>query len=191
MIAEFEVSRTQGRCAVSGRTFGPGEVFYTALYETAAGFERRDYAAEHWSAAPAGAFCTYRTRVAERPAKRRLDLNDEALLIFFERLAEETDPIKVSFRFVLALILMRKRVLRYEQTLRDSEEERWLLRVVKTGRLVPVRNPRMTETEVAAVTEQLKSVLADFDEGDVAADSSLPADAAAPPGAERSHSVPA
>ncbi len=164
MTTEYEVGRPVGRCVVSGRALLPGEMFYSALFETATGFERRDYAAECWSGPPDGAFCTFRTRIAERPRRRRTLVGDDVLVNFFLRLADDDSPARWNFRFVLTLILMRKRIVKYEQTLREADMETWQVRLVRDNSLHTVKNPRLTDEQAAAVTEELKAILAGSDE---------------------------
>lgn len=160
MNTEFEVVRPVGRCAISGREIRPGETFHTALFETAQGFERRDYAAECWSAPPEGAFCVFKTRIAEKPARRRTFIDDESLIHFFTRLGDETEPLKLNFRYVLALIMMRKRLLRYERSLRDGDAEYWQVRLSRDGSLHQVRNPVLDEQQITQLTSELGLILA-------------------------------
>lgn len=159
-MSEYTVSKPAGRCAVSGRELRPGEMFFSALFETPEGFERRDYAPEGWSGPPEGAFCTFRTRIAEKPARRNLLIDDDLLLQFFTRLGEPDDALKRSFRFVLTLILMRKRLVKYERTIRDGLDERWQVRCVRDNSVHRVLNPRLDEAQVAAVTAELGTILA-------------------------------
>lgn len=165
MTTEYEVSRPAGRCAVSGREIRAGEMFHSALFEKGDGFERRDYAAECWNGVPEGAVCAFQTRIAERPAPKRTFVDDDVLVNFFLRLAEDANDNRRNFRFVLALILMRKRLVKYEQTLRDEAGcEIWQVRLTRDNSLHTVMNPRLTDAQAAEVTESLKVILAGTDE---------------------------
>ena len=53
--------------------------------------------------------------------KKKVFVDDEVLCTLFERLAETTEPSKVNFRFVLGLILMRKRLVIYESHAMNRE----------------------------------------------------------------------
>ena len=65
----------------------------------------------------------------------------------------------MQFRFVLALILMRKRLLRYEQTLQEDGREYWQMRLLRDQTLHRVQNPQLTDEQVAGVSAQLGSIL--------------------------------
>jgi hypothetical protein len=82
------------------------------------------------------------------------------LMAFFDRLAQETEQEKVNFRFVLALILMRKRRLKYDSSRTDSGNEVWRLRVVGgDGEFVDVINPHLDEGQVDELSSQVGQIL--------------------------------
>ena len=123
-MADFEVARSQGVCTVTGHTFGEGEAFYAVLFEKPDGFVRQDYSVEAWTDPPEDAFCFWKSQVPQKGQKKKsVIVDNEVLIDFFERLTGEPEPVKVQFRFVLALMLMRKRLLRYEGT-KDVDGDR-------------------------------------------------------------------
>ena len=98
--------------------------------------------------------------VAEEEKKNKnIFVDDDMLMTFFERLAEETDPEKVSFRFVLMLVLMRKRILKYKSSTVEDGTEKWLLRVTGQDREVQVADPKLTEEKIDQLTAQIGTIL--------------------------------
>jgi hypothetical protein len=81
------------------------------------------------------------------------------LMAFFERLAEETAEEKVNFRFVLTLILMRKRKLKYDSGETVEGVETWRLRVTGQDRYVEVVNPQLTEDKIEQLSSQMGEIL--------------------------------
>jgi hypothetical protein len=81
------------------------------------------------------------------------------LMVFFERLAEETEEEKVNFRFVLTLILMRKRKLKYDSAEIKDGKEIWELKVTAQSRSVKVVNPNLTEDRIAELSTQMGQIL--------------------------------
>ena len=159
-MIEFEISRPVGRCSVSGKQFAEGEPFHSALFETPQGFERRDFSEECWQGPPEGALCCFQTRLPKREEKRRTFVDDEALLAFFIRLADCEEEAKQRFRFVLSLILLRKRLLKYERTIREGEREFWEMRLVRDKSLHKVFNPVLADAEIQQLTGELGAILA-------------------------------
>lgn len=165
-MAEFEITRPGGQCSVSGRALAEGEVFHTVLFETPGGFERRDIAEESWDGPPEGAFCHFKTRLPEKTRPRKVFVDNDVLVGFFERLDRTDDPSKLRLRFVLALMLMRKRLLKYETTNRDGGKEIWRMRLTRDKSLHQVLNPDLGEDQIQALTGELSVLLASHVEQD-------------------------
>ncbi|MFQ6048784.1 MAG: hypothetical protein ACE5K7_05420 [Phycisphaerae bacterium] len=158
-MQKWDIASQTGRCSVSGRELAEGEPFYTVLFDRGDHFERADYSLQCWQGPPAGAYCFWKSRVPQRRKKRRLLVDDEVLIEFFSRLAGDGEPAKQQFRFVLALILMRKRLLKYEQTIRRGQDEIWQMRLKGQDRPQYVVNPQLDEDQIARLSQQLGAVL--------------------------------
>jgi len=89
-----------------------------------------------------------------------LFVDDQMLLAFFERLAQETDQEKISFRFVLALVLMRKRRLKYDSSKIENDREIWRLRIVGSdNEFTDVLNPNLGEAQIEQLSSQIGQIL--------------------------------
>ncbi len=160
MARDWELVRTSGRCAVTGRSFAEGEFYYAALFETPAGLERRDYSQEAWAGAPEGSFCHWRGRIAVREKKAAaLEIDPQMLTQLFVGLEDDQSEAKQQFRFVLALLLMRKRLLRFEQAVREGEQEHWQMRLVSDKTLHQVLNPRLGDEQISRLSAELTALL--------------------------------
>ena len=161
-MSDYEIARTAGQCSVCGRALAEGESFYSVLSETADGFARRDIADECWQGPPADALCHFRTRIAPKAERRKTFVDDSVLIDFFNRLGDAEEPSKQRFRFVLALILLRKRLLKYEQTAREEGVEHWMMRGTKDKVLHRVLYPNLEESQIEGLTVELGAVLEGF-----------------------------
>ena len=81
------------------------------------------------------------------------------LMAFFERLERESEQEKIDFRFVLALILMRKRRLKYEATRVEYQSEIWRLRITGDKQTVEVVNPHLDEEQIEQLSSQIGEIL--------------------------------
>lgn len=159
-MADFEVARSLGVCTATGRTLGEGETFYAVLFDRPEGFVRQDYSVEAWTKPPEDAFCFWKSQVPKKGQKKKNVIVDNDVLIdFFERLTGESEPVKVQFRFVLALMLMRKRLLRYEGTKDVEGDETWTMTLTTNNASYEVVNPHLQDDEIDAVSEQLTAIL--------------------------------
>lgn len=158
-MADWEITKPLGACSGSGRQFDDGEGYFAALVETEQGLERRDFSAEYWEKEQPEVFCFWKTRLVTCEEKKALFIDDDMLMAFFERLSRETDPEKVNFRFVLALVLMRKRRLKYDATKVDGQREIWCLRVAGSKDIVQVVNPHLDDEQIEQLSAQIGQIL--------------------------------
>jgi len=106
---DLKLHRPHGCCHVSGRTFVPGEPFYSALVRSRSGPERIDCASECWQGPPERTLAWWRSLYPSSPGGPELAPVD-VLLDLLEQL--EAQPADAALRYLLALELVRRRVLR-------------------------------------------------------------------------------
>ena len=156
----YEVGRPAGQCTVCGQQIAPESRFMAALVETPAGFQRSDACPACWEKLDRANVLAFWQATMPRPEqKKKLFVDDSILCELLERLAEVSDAPKVNFRFVLALILMRKRLLIYESTRKEGESEIWSVRVKGREELLDLLNPRLDESQMKEVGDQLAQIL--------------------------------
>ncbi|MFM9996570.1 MAG: hypothetical protein ACKVU4_12315 [Phycisphaerales bacterium] len=179
--AKYEIARPTGVCAATGRAIAPGEPFVAVLVEAGSAGEeslqRRDYHAESWADGavlaelkPAPRVLGHWRAVMPEPnASGRTIIDDEALADLFEQSLDEggggdDDPSRASFRFVLALLLVRRKLLKPA----GSSEGALVLRWARDGdRATPfeVPDPGMDGARIAQAAERLSAVLLGGDPG--------------------------
>lgn len=155
---DFEVQRCTRVCAASGRQLEPGETFYSALVVHGADVERLDYAKEAWQGPPEEALGWWKSQMPARDARRMHWAPNDVMLHLLEELAQQ--PEAADLRYVLALLLIRRRVLRLEETEMDAGESEVLVvycpRTDETYR-VPVAAPTPERTQ--QIQEELAKLL--------------------------------
>lgn len=109
MIGEYKINRTTRRCHVSDRPLQPGETYYSVVTEHDEEFKRVDIAADAWTGPPENCVGYWKNRVP-RPEEKKRELAPPEVLI--EILRSMTEPHQTKMRYLLALMLMRKRHLR-------------------------------------------------------------------------------
>ncbi len=163
-MEQWKVQRTNCKCAGTEKELEPGESFYATLVESEEGFDRVDYCREYWEEHKPEVFCYWMTRVPIKDEKEKLLVDDDVLINVFHRLDGEEDSKKVNFRFVLALILMRKRILKYDTTEYVDDKEVWKMKMVKNPNLMDVVNPHLDDEKIQEVSQELSTILnGDFD----------------------------
>jgi len=157
----YSVSRPGGKCAATGRDIAPGDKFMALVKETPLGLERLDFTLEGWEQADKTDTLAYWQAVMPQPdqVKKKPFVDDEILVGLFERLAQTAEENKLHFRFVLGLILMRKRLLVYETTEVVEGVESWTMKVKGRDDRLKMVNPKLTEDQVKAVSAQLGEIM--------------------------------
>ncbi|GAH47382.1 unnamed protein product, partial [marine sediment metagenome] len=138
---EWEIDKPLGQCWGTGKKIEYGEEYFAALVETKEGLQRRDFCADYWQEKKPDVFCYWKTKLPHPDRKKQIFVDDEMLMAFFERLEGEREQEKINFRFVLALILMRKRRLKYDSSKIEGDKEVWRLRIAGDKQFVEVINP--------------------------------------------------
>jgi hypothetical protein len=158
-MIDYQIQANTRRCTASGRELQPGERFYSVLLDQEGSFVRQDYSSEAWQGPPAGAFSFWAGRVPAAEAPRRPRIDDDLLLDCFERLEGQGEAGRVRFRYIVALLLLRRKRLRFEEARVGNGQEVLCLRCVRSGRAHEVVNPRLTDEELAAVQDEVFKVL--------------------------------
>ena len=195
----YDIERPTGQCASTGRVLEPGEDYIATLVEldlsqpsqgerptagsapTGLGLKRLDVSLEAWEqgSRPDNLFGYWRTTVAQPNEKRKLFVDNDILMNLFRRLEDAQEDERLAFRFVLGMILMRKKLLRYDSTEKRQAEDAegntvtqdWWLVTPKldlskgplgkwndAGRMAML-DPHMDEQRIVQVTEQLGQIL--------------------------------
>jgi len=156
----YDVPRPSGKCAVCGADIVPGDKFVAAIRETPTGFERLDINTDCWQNFDrANLLGFWQTTMPSAEEKKKLFVDDQVLCELFERLADVTEPAKVNFRFVLGLILMRKRLIVYETTRHDDGKDVWVVRMKGKDQRLALTDPKLNEQEMTEVSQQLGQIL--------------------------------
>jgi hypothetical protein len=158
-MIDYQIQPNTRRCAATGRELQPGEKFYSVLLDDGGKFVRQDFASEAWQGPPEKAFSFWSGRVPAAESSRRPRIDDDLLVDCFQRLDGQDDPSRVNFRYVVALLLMRRRRFKFEEARLENGREVLCLRCARTGTQHQVINPRLTEEEMTAVQEEVFKVL--------------------------------
>lgn len=154
---DYEVQRSTRRCAATGRDLVPGEEYFSALVEEGSDLVRRDYAKEAWQGPPEDAIGWWKSQIPSAETKRMHWAPNDVMLHFFEQL--ESQPHRQDMRYVLALLLVRRRVMRLEEEARDDGGETLVLYCPRRDATyrVPVVMP--DEARIDAIQEELAKLL--------------------------------
>jgi hypothetical protein len=172
MLLEFDVRSCSRRCVSTDRELGPGDVYFSVLEAEGAELVRRDYCVEAWEGGPEDCVGWWRSRVpTEEGSKPKLAPTDVMLNLF---VALDSRPEDEPFRYLLGLLLLRRRALRRDDS-KLTDEGREVLTLFCSRR--DEQFELLVADPDAAQTQQLQQRMIDLLYGD--GESDLPTDSPA------------
>jgi hypothetical protein len=155
----WKIQRGERRCAACGREFAELENYFSALFDRGEAFDRLDYCTACWKGETPEMFSFWQTRMPPKEEKRKLLVDDGVLVDFFLKLEGATDELKVNFRYILALVLMRKKLLKFADVKRGESGEFLVLEMPKEKQRFEIFNPQLSEEKIALLTEEVGKIL--------------------------------
>jgi hypothetical protein len=162
MLSEWEIKARSRHCARTQEAFEDGATIYTLLFRERAGFRREDVSETAWqqikeSVAP---FSFWKSKFQASPPPPPEAMPKESVEELLRRLVSEDLPEHLNVRYVLAILLERKRILK-QVDMRESAEEKFLIyEHVKTGEAFIIPDPRLRLDQLDSVQQEIYSLLA-------------------------------
>ncbi|MEA3188137.1 MAG: hypothetical protein QOD99_1967 [Chthoniobacter sp.] len=161
MQSDWTIQGRAEKCAVTGREFQDGEYFYTLLLHDRDGFHRQDLSEEAWqqrndNIAP---FSFWRSKFEPPPPSEPEALEKETAEDLLRRYMAEPNGTHANARYILALMLERKRLLKQTQV-EDTEGVRTLIYThVKTGEIFVIPDPELRLDQLENVQNEVAALL--------------------------------
>jgi hypothetical protein len=160
---EWSIQGRAHQCATTGRPFAEGEQFYTLLFDEQAGYRREDLSEEAFHARPADApqpFSLWRMTYAPPPPPPPSPLGRQSPEDLLRRYMAEASPEHAPVRFLLAVMLERKRVLKeIEARLSGDGQLTRIYEHSRTGEVFVVPDPQLRLDQLAGMQTELSALL--------------------------------
>lgn len=155
---EYELQHAARCCSVSGREFAPGETYYSMVLEEGAQLKRVDFAADAWPGPPPDAIGWWKSQVPDRNSHKKHWAPNDVMLDFWDGLAEQPD--RQDMRYVLTLLLIRRRVFRLEEEKIDAEgRETTVVHCVRRDATYEVPTVIPDASRIDPIQEELAALL--------------------------------
>lgn len=162
MQQDWTIQSRAPRCSVTGVEFQDGEYFYTLLFDEVAGLRREDLSEKAWkerndSVQP---YSFWRSKFEMPPPAPPEPLAKQTAEDLLRRYMEEESSQHAAARYLLAVMLERKKLLREVQTKRTPEGE--LTRIyehAKTGEVFVIPDPQLRLDQIAQVQQEVGELL--------------------------------
>jgi hypothetical protein len=160
---DWKIASTGKNCSLSGKEFKIGESYYSILVKMEGEYVRRNVSEECWERVNKDSgeiFSWWRTRVQEPDKPKNKGLDFQAIYSFFLRLMDLQEPEArdVQLRYLLSLLLLRKKFLKFSQSVRRDNGDYWVLKAADSEQEFVVLKPDLSALQFQELTEQLQSI---------------------------------
>lgn len=161
MANEWDIKGRAEKCEATGRSFQDGEYFYTLLFHDREGFRRADLSEEAWRQRNDNIqpFSFWRSKFEPPPAAPPEPLARETAEDLLRRYMAETDARHANARYILAVMLERKRLLKQIDAKDDGSGRILVYEHVKTGEVFVVPDPGLRLDQLEAVQNEVAALL--------------------------------
>jgi len=169
--APYDIIRTQDVCAQTGRALEIGEEHIAALIDSLDDepLVKVLYTLDAWEKGPnlppnTALFGFWKRTVPESDEQPKQLVSEDEMFDLFEQLGEATEHKQLAFRYLLTLILMRKKKVVFERSTPAAKDQQGVL-VVRLrqkggeGQLFDVIDPGLDNETIAQATEELGQVM--------------------------------
>lgn len=162
MLFEYKVSRCSRQCFIEKRPLADGEWYYSVVLDSGDELQRREYSEGAWQGPPDGAIGHWKCQMP-RGDQKKMVLAPRAVLIDLLRQMESL-PEKAKTRYLLALMLLRRRILRLAQAdeSKDSDSDSpqtMTVEVIDDGSRIDVAVCEIARSETESLTQSLNELL--------------------------------
>lgn len=164
---EWNIAKASLRCCLCNSGFAAEAPYFSALLQEPSGLTRKDYCGNCFQTQrPADVFYFWKTQVpvedpeARKAWKQRPVVDIDYVFDFFKRLEGEAGPQKIAFRYILALMLTRKKILVSDsRTALPDGASAQIFVEKRGGQKHTVVEPTLSEDEISSVSEELGVLL--------------------------------
>jgi hypothetical protein len=162
MQQDWTIQSRGHQCSVTGRLFAEDEIFYTLLFDDTTGYRREDLCEEAFkNRAPDGPqpFSFWRMKYTPPPPVSET-LGKQTAEDLLRSYMAESSPQHNSARYLLAVMLERKRILKEIEVKRGDDGNR--VRIYEragTGEIFVIPDPELRLDELQSVQAEVAALL--------------------------------
>jgi hypothetical protein len=160
-MTEWDIQSRADACTACQRAFADKEAYHTLLNMSTSGYARRDLCATCFaSAARDGVISYWQGEYKLPPPPPPEAIQKETAETLLRKLVESTDPSHASARYILAVMLERKRILKHRDTVHeDSGAELLVYEHARTGESFTIPDPKLRLDQLAQVQQEVSALL--------------------------------
>jgi len=155
---ERTVARPENACLSCNGRFGAGDPIIACLSAGEEGLQRQDRCPDCFEALEVPPFSFWRMRWPDDLGRGPQKLDLAYLTEFFKRLQDQEDQEAGGVLWIVALLLLRKKILVLEGRRQEEGREILRLRLKREDRAFDVGDPQLTDDALAGLHEDLARI---------------------------------
>jgi len=162
MVPEWEIKARARQCAKSQEPFADGAIIYTMLFRDRNGFRREDVSERVWSEIKGQVqpFSFWKSKYEAPPPPAPEPVPKESGESLLRKLIDEDQPDYVNARYVLSIMLERKKILKQVDVRENSGVKFLIYEHAKTGEVFIIEDPRLKLDQLDSVRQEVYRLLA-------------------------------
>lgn len=160
-MTEWDIQSRADACTACQRAFADKEAYHTLLSMDASGYARRDLCGACFAGATRDGVISYWQGEYKLPPPPPPEaIQKETAETLLRKLVESTDPTHSAARYILAVMLERKRLLKHRDTVQEeSGTELLVYEHARTGESFTIPDPKLRLDQLAQVQEEVSALL--------------------------------
>jgi hypothetical protein len=160
-MTEWNIQSRSHACAACEVQFEDKQVYHTVLRHSDEGYDRRDLCSDCFNDAARADALSYWQGEYRAPAPPPPEpLQKETAETLLRKLVESTDPTHAAARYILAVMLERKKILKHRDTAQDEQGNDLLIyEHAKSGESFTIPDPHLRLDQLAEIQSQVAGLL--------------------------------
>lgn len=164
-MTEWDIQSRSDSCTVCRQVFADKQTYHTLLGISGEGYYRRDLCAGCFAGADRADVISYwqgEFRVPPPPPPEAIQKETAETLL--RKLVESTDPAHAAARYILAVMLERKKILKHRDTTTDDAGNELLIyEHARTAETFTLPDPHLRLDELDKVQQEVAELLSPSD----------------------------
>jgi hypothetical protein len=160
-MTEWDIQSRADACTACQRPFADKEAYHSLLSVDGTGYARRDLCGACFASASRDAVISYWQGEYKLPPPPPPEaIQKETAETLLRKLVESTDPSHEAARYILAVMLERKRVLKHRDTVHEENGSDLLIyEHARTGESFTLPDPHLRLDQLTHVQEEVAALL--------------------------------
>ncbi len=153
-MPDFEIKSCSRKCTATQNEIGRGQTYYSVVKrDDDDNLVREDYSEAAWEGPPDECVGWWRSEIPALESGRVYWAPNDVLYAYFDEVLKQTHQPERAY--VMALLLIRRRLMKLEHTKSDEHGKRMVLKSSRHESLLEIPEMKLTPQQIKSLQEEL------------------------------------